>query len=38
MVLRKAPAVQGFEVSVEAFESIHGHNAWALQNEGMTDF
>lgn len=32
------PAVTGYEVSVEAFESIHGHNAWAYQNQGFASF
>ncbi|MCA9808134.1 MAG: GTP cyclohydrolase I FolE2 [Cyanobacteria bacterium HKST-UBA06] len=26
------PAIAGFEVEVEALESIHGHNAWAYEN------
>jgi GTP cyclohydrolase IB len=33
--LRATPSVLGFELEVEAFESIHGHNAWAYQNEGL---
>lgn len=34
-LLRKTPSVVGFEVEAEAFESIHGHNAWAHQKEGQ---
>jgi GTP cyclohydrolase IB len=34
--LRQVPSVKGFEVEVEALESIHGHNAWASQNEGFS--
>lgn len=33
MALRIMPGVTGFEVEVEAFESIHGHNAWAKHSE-----
>lgn len=33
--LRKKPGVVGFEIEVEALESIHGHNAWAYQKEGL---
>lgn len=35
-VMRNLPSVRGFEVEVEAFESIHGHNAWAHQKEGVS--
>lgn len=34
-VLRNTPSVLGFELEVEALESIHGHNAWAYQKENM---
>lgn len=33
--LRGNPVIRGFEVTVEALESIHGHNAWAYQKEGL---
>jgi GTP cyclohydrolase IB len=33
LVLRNYPGVQGFELEVEALESIHGHNAWAFHSE-----
>ena len=31
--IRDIPYVQGFEVEVEALESIHGHNAFASHRE-----
>ncbi len=33
-VLQTYPSVTGYELEVEALESIHGHNAWAYQQEG----
>ena len=33
ITLRNMPGIAGFEVEVEAFESIHGHNAWAKHSE-----
>lgn len=33
LVLRDFPGVQGFSLEVEAFESIHDHNAWAAHKE-----
>lgn len=36
--LKPMPSVLGFEIEAEAFESIHGHNAWAYQNEGLETF
>ncbi len=36
LVLRGLPIVQGFELNIEAFESIHGHNAWASHREGQS--
>lgn len=35
-MLREIPSVQRFQVEVEALESIHGHNAWAYQEEDLT--
>jgi GTP cyclohydrolase IB len=34
LVLRNKPCLKGFAVEAEAFESIHGHNAWAKHAEG----
>jgi GTP cyclohydrolase IB len=31
--LRAYPGITGFSIDVEAFESIHGHNAWASHSE-----
>jgi GTP cyclohydrolase I len=36
LVLRQWPGVVGFSLEVEAFESIHAHNAWAAQQEHFT--
>lgn len=33
--LRKDERIQSFETEIEAFESIHNHNAWAYQSEGI---
>ena len=33
--LRENEMINGFETEIEAFESIHNHNAWAYQSEGM---
>lgn len=33
-VLRNQQSVKGFAIECEAFESIHGHNAWAKHAEG----
>jgi len=33
LFLREAIGVSGFQVEVEALESIHGHNAWAFNEE-----
>lgn len=33
--LRNVSSVKGFQLEVEALESIHGHNAWAYQKEGL---
>lgn len=35
LMLRKDVRVKGFETEIEAFESIHNHNAWAYQAEGI---
>lgn len=32
--LRENKRIEGFETEIEAFESIHNHNAWAYQSEG----
>jgi GTP cyclohydrolase IB len=34
-ILRDQKGVDGFEVEVEALESIHAHNAWAYHTESM---
>lgn len=34
--LREDIRISGFETEIEAFESIHNHNAWAYQSEGDT--
>lgn len=33
--LRKDKRITKFETEIEAFESIHNHNAWAYQREGV---
>ena len=33
--LRKDKRIEGFEAETEAYESIHNHNAWAYQSEGI---
>ena len=33
--LRKDERINSFETEIEAFESIHNHNAWAYQSEGI---
>jgi GTP cyclohydrolase IB len=33
--LREIPSAKGFQLEVEALESIHSHNAWAYQEEGF---
>ena len=33
--LRKDERILKFETEIEAFESIHNHNAWAYQSEGV---
>ncbi|MBQ2644483.1 GTP cyclohydrolase I FolE2 [bacterium] len=33
--LRKDKRIKSFETEIEAFESIHNHNAWAYQSEGI---
>lgn len=33
LVLRDYPSVTGFDLEVEALESIHGHNAWTAHQE-----
>ncbi len=33
--LRKDKRINQFETEIEAFESIHNHNAWAYQSEGV---
>lgn len=33
--LREDTRIQSFETEIEAFESIHNHNAWAYQSEGL---
>lgn len=35
LVLREKAYLKGFEVEAEAFESIHGHNAWARHQESL---
>jgi GTP cyclohydrolase I len=35
-VLRADPRVHGFHVRVDSLESIHTHNVYATQNEGLT--
>lgn len=35
LVLRDYPGITGFDIEVEALESIHGHNAWASHREHM---
>ena len=35
LALRQTPGVLGFTLDVEAFESIHAHNAWAWHHEGL---
>jgi GTP cyclohydrolase I len=37
LVLRDFPGVRGFSLEVEAFESIHDHNAWAAHRERFND-
>ncbi len=32
--LREDKRIDGFETEIEAYESIHNHNAWACQSEG----
>lgn len=32
--LRQDKRINGFETEIEAYESIHNHNAWAYQSEG----
>lgn len=32
--LRQDKRITGFETEIEAYESIHNHNAWAYQSEG----
>lgn len=34
-VLREYPHVKGFDLEVDALESIHGHNAWAVHQENF---
>ncbi len=34
-LFQSLPTIVGYEIKVEAFESIHGHNAWAYQKENM---
>jgi GTP cyclohydrolase I len=33
--LHKDDRITSFETEIEAFESIHNHNAWAYQSEGL---
>ena len=33
--LREDERIEGFEAETEAYESIHNHNAWAYQSEGI---
>lgn len=35
--LRQDKRIIGFETEIEAYESIHNHNAWAYQSEGETN-
>ncbi|MCB9784293.1 MAG: GTP cyclohydrolase I FolE2 [Candidatus Omnitrophica bacterium] len=35
LVLRDFPGIRGFSLEVEAFESIHDHNAWAAHRENF---
>lgn len=35
LILRKDKRIECFETEIEAFESIHNHNAWAYQAEGI---
>jgi GTP cyclohydrolase I len=37
LVLRKQSNLKGFAIECEAFESIHGHNAWAKHSEGSLE-
>jgi GTP cyclohydrolase I len=36
LILRTIPGVLGFDLEVEALESIHGHNAWASHHENFS--
>ena len=36
LVLRDFPGIRGFSLEVEAFESIHDHNAWAAWEDAPT--
>ena len=35
LLLRNYPGIAGFQLEVEALESIHGHNAWAVHDENF---
>ncbi|MGE0200952.1 MAG: GTP cyclohydrolase FolE2 [Candidatus Melainabacteria bacterium] len=38
LLLRDYDGIDGFSLEVEAFESIHGHNAWARHAENFQSF